>query len=339
MPKNDTTPPTIGVLLIDDFSLMSYAAAVEPLRAANLLSGRELYRWRHVAVRGDVAEASNGGRVVADLRVGDTERLDTLLVCAGGNPALFDDAATFGWLRALARKGVRLGGISGGPYLLAKAGLLNGYRCTVHWEHLPALAEAYPDLQLQRTLYELDRDRLTCAGGVAAMDMMVELIARDHGRALAAVVADWYLRSEIRAGGAAQRMPLRERTGVSDTRLLRALAYMEAHVEEPASLSTLAAIAGVSPRQLERLFRRLLGEAPAARYLQIRLDRAHVLLRQTTMTTIEAAVACGFVNGSHFSRTYKARFGAPPSRDRDPTVGYLGPIIADGRRATCAERR
>ena len=316
LPKNDSAPPTIGVLLIDGFSLMSYAAAVEPLRAANLLSGRELYRWRHVAVRGEVAEASNGGRVVADLRVGDMARLDTLLVCAGGNPALFDDSATFGWLRALARKGVRLGGISGGPYLLARAGLLNGYRCTVHWEHLPALAEAYPDLRLQRTLYELDRDRLTCAGGVAAMDMMVELIARDHGRALAAAVADWYLRSEIRAGGAPQRMPLRDRTGVSDERLLRALAYMEAHIEEPASLATVAEVAGVSPRQLERLSARLLGQRPAARYLQIRLDRARTLLRQTPMTATEAAMACGFVSASHFSRAYKTRFSVPPSADR-----------------------
>jgi transcriptional regulator GlxA family with amidase domain len=309
---------TIAFLLIDGFALMSYAAATEPLRAANLLSGRELYRWRHVAVGKASAEASNGMQVLADRQVGETTGVDTVMVCAGGNPALFDDGRTFAWLRDLARQGVRLGGVSGGPWILARAGVLHGYRATIHWEHLPALAEAFPTLELKRTLFEVDRDRLTCAGGVAALDMMVELIERDHGRALAGAVADWYLRTEMRSGGAPQRLEPRERFGVSNEKLLRALAYMEAHLEEPASKAQIAAAAGVSVRQLERLFVRHLGTTPAQRYLQVRLERARTLLRQTTLSVMEAAVASGFVSHSHFARTYRAHFGVPPRAEHSP---------------------
>ena len=309
---------TIAFLLIDGFALMSYAAATEPLRAANLLSGRPLYRWRHVAVGGASVEASNGVQVLADQQVGDKAAIDTVMVCAGGNPALFDDGATFAWLRDLARQGVRLGGVSGGPWILARAGVLQGYRATIHWEHLPALAEAFPTLELKRTLFEVDRDRLTCAGGVAALDMMLELIERDHGRALAGAVADWYLRSEMRSGGAPQRLQPQERFGVSNERLLRALAYMESRLEEPAGKAQIAAAAGISVRQLERLFVQHLGTTPAQRYLQIRLDRARTLLRQTSLSVMEAAVASGFVSHSHFARAYRARFGVSPRAEHSP---------------------
>ena len=315
-PPPDGKTQVIGFLLINDFALMSYAAAVEPLRAANLLSGRELYRWRHVSVDGEAARASNGGRVLADTRVGDTGAFDTVMVCAGGNPALFDDPPAFAWLRDLARRGVRLGGVSGGPWILARAGVLQGYRATIHWEHLPALAEAFPNLELRRTLYEVDRDRLTCAGGIAALDMMVELIERDHGHTLAAAVAEWYLRTEMRAGSAAQRMEARERFGISNEKLLRALAYMEANLEEPASKDRLAAIAGVSVRQLERLFAKHLHATPTEHYLRVRLGRARTLLRQTSLSVMETAVASGFVSPSHFSRAYRAQFGKSPKDER-----------------------
>lgn len=312
----DAPPQVIAFLLIDDFALMSYAAAIEPLRAANLLSRRELYRWRHVSVDGEAATASNGGRVLADSRVGEDGGFDTVMVCAGGNPALFDHAPTFAWLRDLARKGVRLGGVSGGPWILARAGVLQGYRATIHWEHLPAMAEAFPNLELRRTLYEVDRDRLTCAGGIAALDMMVELIERDHGHTLAAAVAEWYLSTEMRLGSAAQRMQARERFGVSNEKLLKALAHMEANLEDPASKERLAAVAGVSIRQLERLFAQHLNATPTEHYQRIRLDRARTLLRQTTLSVMETAVACGFVSPSHFSRAYRARFGKSPKDER-----------------------
>lgn len=326
LPQNDVrretasipgrSPQVVGFLLVPGFALMSYASAIEPLRAANRLAGRELYAWRHVSVDGAAVQASNGLGILADHRIGDDVYLDALFVCAGGNPALFDHQPTLAWLRRLAQRGVKIGGVSGGPYILARAGLLHGYRCTIHWEHVPAFVEEFPDLELTRTLYEIDRDRLTCAGGIAALDMMHVLIERAHGHDLAAQVSEWFLQTETRLGSGPQRMSLRERYGVASPRLLTALAYMEMHLEEPVSRDELASAAGVSVRQLERLFADHLGTTIGDHYLRLRLKRAQSLLRETTLPVIEVAVACGFVSASHFSRAYKSRYGRSPKAER-----------------------
>ena len=316
--KADTVarPEIVGFLLIEGFPLMTYAAAVEPLRAANSLSGRELYTWRHISLDGTAAEASNGARILADHAVGDDAALDILFVCAGGNPALFSHGPTLAWLRRLAQAGVRIGGLSGGPYILARAGLLEGRRCTIHWEHQPALAEEFPQLKLQRTLFEIDRDRLTCAGGVAALDLALALIGQAHGQALAAQVGEWYLLTQVREGGAAQRMALQERFGVSHPTLIQALALMEQHIEDPIPAGRLAELVGLSPRQLERLFAAHLGTAPAKHYLALRLERAQALLRQSPLSVTEVGLACGFVSPSHFSRVYRQGFGRSPAGER-----------------------
>ncbi|MGQ9366501.1 GlxA family transcriptional regulator [Azospirillum sp. ST 5-10] len=311
-------PPTrtIGLLLIPGFALMSYASAVEPLRAANVLSGRTLYRWSHIAPDGNAVTASNGATILADHRVGGTADFDTVLVCAGGNPATFRDPATLAWLRHLARRGRRVGGISGGPYVVARAGLLDGYRCTIHWEHIPAFLEEFPEARIFRTLYEIDGTRLTCAGGIAALDLMLAFIAADHGPALANAVSDWFLHGRVRQGSGPQRMDLRERTGVSHPRLLKAMEAMEAAIETPLTSARIAAVAGLSQRHLERLFARHLGTTLADHYLGLRLDHARALLRQTTLSLAEVAVACGFASASHFSRRFKGRFGHPPGAER-----------------------
>ena len=160
---------TLGLFLIDGFALMSYAAVVEPFRAANSLAGRQLYRWTHVSVDGRPVCASNGACVLADRAVGRSLVCDTLFVVAGGDPAAFSDAGTFAWLRRLARSNVRLAGVSGGPFLLARAGLLDGYRATIHWSHRPAFLDAFPTLAIGPSLYVIDRRRLTCAGGTAGL--------------------------------------------------------------------------------------------------------------------------------------------------------------------------
>jgi len=316
-PGSDIRPTAIGFLLIPGFALLPYACAVEPLRAANILSGRPLYTWVHYSPDGEPTAASNGVVIPADaLPAEGGPHLDTLFVCAGGNPATFTDSATFARLRRLGRQGVPLGGISGGAYVLARAGLLRGYRFTLHWEHAAAIAEEFPSLNLRRSLFEIDRDRLTCSGGTAALDMMHALIACAHGPVLAAAVSDWFLQGEIRAGTAPQRLALRDRLGVRNAALLRALTVMERQVEHPCSRRELAAAAGVTTRQLERLFRRELGRTPGAHYLLLRLERARQLARQTTLPLAEIAAACGFASLSHFSRSYRASFGMPPGAER-----------------------
>ncbi|BCW90791.1 HTH-type transcriptional regulator CdhR [Alphaproteobacteria bacterium SO-S41] len=314
--KNDITPRIVGLLLIPGFALFSYAAAVEPLRAANILSGRTLYRWLHLTPDGDASASSNGVAIAADRAVLEAAGLDVLLVCAGGNPAAYRDRATLRWLRSLGRQGLAIGGVSGGPYLLARAGLLDGRCCTIHWEHEASFAEAFPQLDLRRTLYEIDGNRMTCAGGVAALDMMSAMIERDHGAALGRRVSEWFLQTKRRQGGDAQRMSLRERTGVVSPAVLAALSAMEAHVEEPLGAAGLTTAAGVGYRQLERLFHTHLGETVSRRYRKIRLERARTLLAETAMPVMEVAAACGFTSASHFSRVFTAQFGKAPGRFR-----------------------
>jgi transcriptional regulator GlxA family with amidase domain len=309
-------PEHVGFLLVPDFALLAYASAIEPLRAANRLSGRSLYRWSHVAIDGTPALASNGVAIQPDYRVGEEGRFDTLIVCAGGNPATFHHAPTFAWLRQLARRGVKLGGVSGGPYVLARANVLAGYRFTIHWEHAPAFIEDYPDHDLRRSLYEIDRDRLTSSGGTAPLDMMHAVIARKHGSELALAVSEWFLQTHVREGAGPQRMPLRERLGISHAPLLRVVERMEQNLEAPIARGDLARLAGVSLRQLERLFRLHLGRSLGEHYLALRLDRARDLLRQTSLSVLEVALVCGFASASHFSRAYRVRFGHPPRAER-----------------------
>jgi transcriptional regulator GlxA family with amidase domain len=318
----------IGFLLLPDFPLMAYSCAIEPYRAANLLAGQTLYRWRHVSPDGAPVEASNGICIFPDQGIDKPIDVDDLFVCAGGNPAEFDHPATLAWLRAQARRGVRLGSVSGGTYLLARARLLNGYRCTVHWEHLPAMAEAFPGLDLTRTLFELDRMRCTAAGGTAALDMMTALIAAEHGLPLANAINEWFLHTRPRGSAEPQRMSLRERYDVANPTILRALTAMEAAIETPAPRAALAVASGVSVRQLERLFRTYLGRTIGGHYAELRLERARMLLAQTSLSVLEVSLACGFLSAAHFSRVYKARFGLAPLVERkrrgfapDPTKG------------------
>jgi transcriptional regulator GlxA family with amidase domain len=316
MSNNEVSAQTVGFLLVPGFALMSYAAAVEPLRAANLLSGKELYCWWHAAPGGRPVTASNGVAIIPDCGTSSDRDADTVFVCAGGNPAIFDDKAVFAWLRRLARKGVTIGGISGGPYVLAKAGLLDERRATLHWEHMPAFREAFPDITVVPSLFEIDGNRITCSGGISALDLMVALIERDHGRQLAASVGDWFLHTHIREGFGPQRMDLRYRLGVADEKLLHVLRVMERSIETPFSRTTLAHEAGISLRQLERLFQRHIGHGIHSHYRWLRLERARQLLRETALTVLDVALATGFASSSQFARAYSKVFGEPPSDTR-----------------------
>ncbi len=309
-------PTRIGFLLTDGFALMSYASLVEPFRAANMLSGRTLYGWRNFSPDGRAARASSGLAVVVDGALRRTEPLDLLFVCAGGTPAAFDHPATFARLRDAAVRGVRIGGVSGGPYLLARAGLLDGYRCTIHWEHEAAFREAFPGVHVERGLYVIDGPRLSCAGGIAGLDLAIELIGGTHGAALAARVGEWYIRTQARGGGGDQRQSIAARYRVSHPGLVAALSAMQANLAEPLPRTALAAAAGVSLRQLERLFARHVGRTVGQEYLRLRLDAAMRLLRETALPRVEVAVACGFEDASHFSRAFRTRFGMTPLRAR-----------------------
>ena len=313
-----TNPPPLrmGVLVIDGFAMMSYASLVEPMRAANLLGRRPLYRMVNIGVSDQPITSSGAAVVMPEAQVGDDLKLDYLFVVAGGDPTEFDDKHTFAWLSRHARLGAQMGGVSGGPIILAKAGLMNGRRMTVHWEHAVALAEISPHLLIERTLFVIDRDRVTCAGGTAPMDLMHALITRHHGAPFARLVSDWFMHTEIRPSVGPQRGGLVARVGSTNAAILDAVRAMEANIAEPLNLDQLAEIAGLSPRQLNRLFSEKLGRTTMRYYRDLRLDTAQNLLGNSPLSLTEIALATGFASSSHFSRVYAENFGVPPSANR-----------------------
>jgi transcriptional regulator GlxA family with amidase domain len=314
--SNPTRSRRIGILPLPGFALMSYAALTEPMRAANLLARHDLYQMINIGTISGPVASSGAGQVATQARIGHVADLDYLFVIAGGDPTGYANRAVINWLAAMARKGVTLGGVSGGPIVLAHAGLMTGRRMTVHWEHAAALAEISPHMVIERSLYVIDRDRVTCAGGTAPMDLMHALITQHHGAVFARLVSDWFMHTEVRPSAGPQRAGLVERVGTTVPAILDVVEAMEAHVAEPLDLSRLATVAGLSSRQLNRLFRDKLGRSTMTYYRELRLEKAQSLLRNSPLSLTAIALATGFASSSHFSRAYAAQFGQPPSAYR-----------------------
>ncbi|KGM33641.1 GlxA family transcriptional regulator [Inquilinus limosus] len=314
-----TEPPQrVAFLLVPNFSMMALSAVLEPFRAANWVARRTLYDWRLLSVDGEPVTASNSGVLMAQGAIGPEDSFTMVVVVAGLDPQEGRDERILAWLRRMARRGSRIGAVSTGTYHLAWAGLLDGYRCTIHWENLSAFTETFPRLDVTGRLFEIDRDRFTSAGGTASLDMTHYLIGQAHGIDLANQVAEQFLHARPRQGHAPQRMELRERLGVSHPKLLAAIAEIEANLAEPLPRAALARAAGLSTRQLERLFRIYLNCTPSQYYLEARLKHAQILLAQTSMPILEVAVACGFASASHFAKCYRSLFSHSPRAERAP---------------------
>lgn len=317
MDKIGSEPPKfrIGIVPVPGFALLSYSCTVEPFRAANLLGRGDLYEVSHFTHSG-AARSSGAAEVTGDKRIGDEPDLDLLLVIAGGDPMSLHDPALMRWLGRMARRGVTLGGVSGGPAILARAGLMAGRRMTVHWEHAPALTELDPDLMIERRLYVIDRDRVTCGGGTAPLDLAHALITQHHGGVFARLVSDWFLHTDIRPAADPQRSGLTERVGTTAPPVLSAVSAMEDHIADPLSLAELAGLAGVTPRQLNRVFRDKTNESTMRYYRHLRLETGRNLLCNSTLSLTNIALATGFASSANFTRAFSERYGAPPSRFR-----------------------
>lgn len=308
---------TVGFFLTDSFSMMGFISALEPLRIANRLSGRAFYDWKIVSESGEAVTPTNGSmRVPCDYSLADAPDFKVVFVMAPYDPLPYDNRNLSRWLARQDRRGAIIGGIDTGPHLLARAGLLRGRRCTIHWENMQAFINEFPDLQASHEIYECDDRRLTCAGGTAAMDMMLYFIEQQRGFELAAGIADVLIHPTIRYGNHPQRMNVEARTGVRHGGLLDCIELMEANLEQPLSPSELASMIGVSKRQLERLFRRHLNITPARYYLTLRLNEAKRLLEQSSMPIIDVAIACGFNSAGHFSYRYRSYFSVSPRQAR-----------------------
>lgn len=319
MPEPNPVDRRIAFLLVEGFALMSFAAVTEPLRAANLLAGKRLYGSFFFAAGPGTSKILNSSSAasvaVADLGEAGGD-FDLAFVVAGGDPVGFRDDRVFQWLRRQARHGCVLGGVSGGPAVLANAGVMQNRRMTLHWEHAAALEERHPGLLLERTLYVVDRDRMTCAGGTAPLDMMHALIAEHHGTDFARRVSDWFMHTDVRPAGGPQRAGLAQRYGTNRHAVLAAIEIMENHIADPLPLPDLAQLVGVSARHLNRQFGAGLGRSAGAFYRDLRLDKSRELLRQTDLPVLEIAIATGFSGAAHFATAYGRRFGEAPSRHR-----------------------
>jgi AraC family transcriptional regulator, glycine betaine-responsive activator len=309
-------PARIGFLLLHNFTMMALASAVEPLRMANQLSGRELFSWSLVSKDGLQVRASDGISVTPDCGIQDCVELDTLIVVGGININQSFGKLETEWLQKLARKDVVLGGICTGALVLAQARLLDGYNTSAHWECIASLKERYPNIICNTRLFTIDRNRMTSSGGTAPLDMILYLISQQHGVTLAGAISEMFVYDRMRNQADQQRIPLRHLLNSAQPKLIEIVELMEANIEEPIELDELAMFANISRRQLERLFHNYLDCSPSRYYLKLRLDRARQLLKQTTMPVIEISTACGFISTPHFSRCYRKYMGVSPREER-----------------------
>ncbi len=314
---------SIVFFLVPNFSMIAFATAIEPLRIANRMLGYEAYRWRLASTDGKPVMASSDIEFSANTSLDDERRNligenrpSMVFVCSGVNVESYQNKSALAWLRESYNRGISVGGLCTGAHILATAGLLSGKRCAIHWENLPGFSEAFPKAEVYADLFEVDSNLYTCAGGTAALDMMLKLIGDDFDENLVNSICEQALTDRVRKPHDRQRLPLRARLGVQNSKVLSIIEMMEGCLTEPLSLLDVAGNVGLSRRQIERLFRQEMGRSPARYYLEIRLDRARHLLIQSSMPVVEVAVACGFVSASHFSKCYRELYGRSPQQER-----------------------
>ncbi|MGA8709094.1 MAG: GlxA family transcriptional regulator [Steroidobacteraceae bacterium] len=310
-------PRQLAFFIAPQFSLMAFSAALEPLRAANRLSGSSHYQWQLVSMDGQPVTASNGVQIAVHSALDALQRPDMLVVCVGLEPLQFErNRGLHHRLRRFAQHGCQVGAISAGTFVLADAGLLTNRVCTVHWEYHELFASRHPEIKQTQDLYVIDRDVFTCSGGTAALDMMLHFVQEQCGPELALAVAEQFLHPRIREQGDDQRMELHTRYRVHDPKLVEVIRLMESTIDGPLYIQAIAARVGLSPRQVERLFRQHIGEAPGPFYLRMRLERGRTLLVQTSQSIQEIALACGFGSTSHFAHAYRRCFQRTPTDER-----------------------
>ncbi|MCY4288505.1 MAG: GlxA family transcriptional regulator [Aestuariivita sp.] len=313
-----THPSTrrIVFVLLDNFSLISFSSAIESLRIANRIAQSELYHWRIVGERSDHVCCSAGLAITVDGDLPELNHDDLVFICGGTDIQKATTRGLLNWVRREARHGVAFGGLCTAPYVLAKAGLLEGRKATIHWENQDSFVEEFIEVELTKSVFMIDGNRMTAAGGAASIDLMLKLIAEHHDDNLASAVADQLIYSAIRTDQDIQRLSIPTRIGVRHPKLSQVIEMMEENLEEPISPSLLATRVAMSTRQLERLFRRYLNRSPKRYYMDLRLQRARNLLMQTNMSVINVALACGFTSPSHFSKCYRMQYDTTPYRER-----------------------
>ena len=315
--KAPSEPATrIGFVLLRDYSMIAFANAIETFRMANYISRRTLYHWTVVALDGEAAPASNGLTVLPNGEPAALSGCDMVFVCGGVGVRDATSAQVRSLLRGMAARGVPLGALCTGAFALASAGLLDGYRCAIHWENLAAIREEFPKVGFAQEVFIIDRDRYTASGGTAPLDLVLNLVRSRHGARLATEISEQFIVDRQRGASDQQRMPQPECIGPGYQHLSEAIDLMSANIEEPLTLAEIADAVHISLRQLERMFHRYYSMNPAQYYLNLRLRRARELVMHSSQPIMQVTIACGFASSSHFCKAYRNLFGHPPSEER-----------------------
>ena len=301
-----------GFFLTEGFSLPAYTSLAETFRIANNIAGCSLFSWYTIASTTDVLCSASKLLVKPDLDINTNTQFDQVAVISSLNSHQYNNKTAFRWLRRLNRQGCALGGITSGCWILARANLLRGYRFTLHWQDTQAFSETYPELPVSNTLYEIDRNRFSCASGLAALDMILQIIVTRHGYELAQKINDRLINERVRPGNERQILYRH----IPNTIVKSTIELMEENIETPLSLESVANQCSVSSRQLLRLFKNHIGITPQQQYLTMRLDKAISLLQQTNLTVTQIALATGFENLSHFSVAFSKKTSISPSKYR-----------------------
>lgn len=300
-------------LLLPKLTMLAFASAVEVLRVANQVTNKELYRWFLMSEDGAPVCCSNGIEITPNAGLENLRRDAMVFVCSGIEPAHTTSANVLAWIRRQRAFGCNFGGICTGAFALAKAGILEGKTFTLHWENLPAFFEHFYDLEPTKNLYEIDGTLMTCGGGSAATDMMLDMIETDHGKDLAVIVADMCIHFRSNNRQTPQKSAYSVALSSRNQHLTSAMQWMDKSIEEPLDISDIADRVKLSRRQLERLFKQYVGVSPAQYFIQLRIARGHALLNETNMTVAQIATATGFSSATQFSQRFRKRFGQSPS--------------------------
>ena len=319
----DKKPRRFVFVMLDNYTLLSFASALDCLRLANRRASTPCFEWILIGEGGESAVSSTGTELKLDDDLIDLHRDDTIILCGGIEIQRATTKKLLNWLRRESRRGVSVGGLCTAAFTMAKAGLLDNKKATIHWENQDSFAEEFPEVDLGKSVFCIDGNRMTTAGGTSSIDMFLQIIADDQGEELANWVADQQIYSSIRTDQDTQRLSVPTRIGVRHPKLSQVIQMMENNIEEPISPSILAKDVGMSTRQLERLFRRYLNRSPKRYYMELRLQKARNLLMQTDMSVINVALACGFASPSHFSKCYRAHYDTTPYRERGTQAARL----------------
>ncbi|MDQ2066013.1 GlxA family transcriptional regulator [Xinfangfangia sp. CPCC 101601] len=307
-------PINVSFVLMHQFTMLAFTSAIEPLRVANQLAGQVLFRWNVYSADGKPVRCSNGLSLVPDAALPNHAAPGYVLVCGGVEPELACSSTLSDWIRAQWRHGRTVGGLCTGAYALARAGILDGRRFTLHWENIRSFTEVFPDLTPEWQVFSVDDRIVTCAGGVAAADLVLRIVDEHFGGELSQAVMNMCLLSRRRDEADEQTTSLSSRLGTRNRHLAKAVTYLEEHIEEPFSIDDCADHVGVSRRQIERLFKGNLGVTPLQYLNNLRLQNGRALLAETDLSVLETAIACGYQSSSHFSKSFRKKFGVSPHR-------------------------